>query len=1248
MNNDVIFQILDWNYYHENEYDPEDKKYAIRLFGKTNDNKSIYVKVTDFTPYFYIELDRKWGDIAIDSIIEFAKKNAKIKVGDRRYETCSEDGLHSYEVVKKYKFKEFTNFRKFRFLKLMFNDIDTMRGWYILFNSKQCIPNISIGRRKTKLKLYESNIEPFLRCMHILDIDAAGWVKIKRNKIKEIDDYKSHCEINIATRWKNIKKYDERTIQPFIIASFDIECTSIDGSFPQSNRPSDKIIQIGTTFSRFGEDDCYYQHIITLGSCDPIKGATVIECKDEKDVLLEWAKLIRETDPDIITGYNIFGFDYKYMNERARLLKIDNRFTTISRIIDQRAKFVEKDLASSALGQNKLTYFDMIGRVNIDLMKVVQREYKLSSYKLDYVASYFIKENIDSLKHKKNKYTIIYTNKTDGIKKDRYITVNYNDGITDNQHMNGKKFKVRKVRNNMLEVEGLIDLDIMNSGYKVYWCQAKDDIEPKDIFRLQKGSSSDRAIIAKYCLMDCALCNKLLSKISVLENNIAMANVCHVPLSYIFYRGQGIKIFSLIAKKCREKEHLIPVLENIKAKKDDEEDKKEESEEVKFNKFINKLNYRDYEETDDDDNDGGYEGATVFEPEKGVHYDPTIVLDYSSLYPNAMILKNLSHEYLVTKKKYMNLPNYKYNHVTFLSDKIIENYKKKNRLSSRNMFRKRFKEVIESYRKKKYIIKYEKSDNYMIANVYDIDNSGNRNNLVSRVIIDEEGFKLLNYETAIFAENIDKTKGIIPEILQGLLDARKRTKKEMELEKDPFKKSVLDGKQLAEKITSNSLYGQTGSIYSKVYMKEIAASTTATGREYLEFARDFLKNEYNNMINYILEDKSKFINYCQKTYSEIDENKFNQPWNNFTNRSEFYETFYNKFSKLLDGYHLNCKIIYGDTDSVFFKPRITDNNTKDILMDKKALEMSIQIGIWASICIGLILPHPMNMEYEKVLYPFILLTKKRYVGNLYEYDINKYKQNSMGIVLKRRDNAQIVKIVVGGIVNEILNNHSSEGAINFTRKILRDILSKKYSMDKFIITKTLRGPALNKDERLEEQNKEKYTRYYVNRESIVHAVLADRIADRDYGNKPQSNDRIEYVYITVKGKIKLQGERVETPEFIIQNNLKIDYLYYITSQIMKPSIQFLELLVNNADDIFNEYIIREKNRQKGLKTIKSFQNKNMETNEGDIMLDNDMNMLINLNNNKIKKKRTNRKKKKINEIDYSKIEENEEGFFIHH
>jgi DNA polymerase elongation subunit (family B) len=154
----------------------------------------------------------------------------------------------------------------------------------------------------------------------------------------------------------------------------------------------------------------------------------------------------------------------------------------------------------------------------------------------------------------------------------------------------------------------------------------------------------------------------------------------------------------------------------------------------------------------------------------------------------------------------------------------------------------------------------------------------------------------------------------------------------------------------------------------------------------------------------------------------------------------------------------------------------------------------------------------------------------------------------MGIVLKRRDNAPIVKEVYGGIIDILMKKQNIPEAIDFLNGCLKRLADGQYSMDKLIITKSLRSD-------------------YKNPLSIAHKVLADRMTARDPGNKPGPGDRIPYVYInhpatnTVKGKKILQGDKIETPAFIVENRLKIDYSFYISNQIMKPVQQLFALVL---------------------------------------------------------------------------------------
>ena len=146
---------------------------------------------------------------------------------------------------------------------------------------------------------------------------------------------------------------------------------------------------------------------------------------------------------------------------------------------------------------------------------------------------------------------------------------------------------------------------------------AKDDVSPQDIFNFQKQGPDKRCIIAKYCIKDTLLCIELLLKLQVVPNNIGMSNVCKTPLEWIFLRGQGVKIYSLVAEQCMKDGFLVPVLYP-------------------------------------DPNSHGYEGAVVLKPHPNIYLDDAIsVLDYSSLYPSSMIAENLSHDTIITNKKYL-------------------------------------------------------------------------------------------------------------------------------------------------------------------------------------------------------------------------------------------------------------------------------------------------------------------------------------------------------------------------------------------------------------------------------------------------------------------------------------------------------------------------------------------------------------------------------------------------------------------
>jgi len=1457
---DLEFQVVDWyipesDRHLRRDYSAEPMEYEINMFGVTAEGYSVCASVKGFQPYFFIKCPKSWYNDKSAHDLKRRIASLKTKLLNETYDTYINDRmtgkrtkvskniipyrLRSHlmylKLVHRKDFWGFTNGTNFPFMKLK---VKSLGLYNILRRYFQDSIDADKLQNKSTYELYESNIDPFLRFIHEQDIQPCGWVRCPAGCYKvvemgapgEADEDSAgpiaRTNINIEVQSQYVAPLRYNKIAPLYIASFDIECTSAHGDFPLAKKsyfklaqdivrafrftnPSyetflewlngafkgnadphrdarihqvfpkapptdlqakivkaanaaygilassdlaeaanehsssdcesddepdtraqvqkssvfeksvcdvfsknlpplkgDSIIQIGTTVHVYGSDDIVYKNIVTLNSCDEIEGAEVESYNTEEKLLMGWKEVISAIDPDVMIGYNTFGFDMEYIWTRAVELGICAEFAeNFGRLHGRLAVLEEKKLSSSALGNNVMNIIQMHGIVNIDMMKVMQRDHKLDMYKLDYVASVFLGDN-------------------------------------------------------------------------------KHDVSPNEIFAKFKGTSADRCEVARYCLQDCALVNRLFHKLKVLENNVGMGNVCSVPLNYLFMRGQGIKIFSLVAKECRTKQYVIPAKKYIQ---------------------------------DNDVIEDGYEGAIVLEPKEGMYLDEAItVFDYASLYPSSMIERNLSHDCYVSDPAYADLEDEGIKYVTVSYD------------------------IYEGVGDKK---------------------------------------KSVGQKSCMFAQLPDNKKGIIPTILMKLLDARKTTRKKIEYETvttrsgpsyaglakrcdngdiklfdvelgatkhidaadvgdvqptfSSFEQAVLDALQVAYKVTANSLYGQIGARTSPIYLKEIAACTTATGRERIQCAKKFMEDTYDAEVIYgdsvtsytpvyvrqnglveictiedlgntfgnsawvpcyeegkqnkeacelhgvetwtdkgwtplhrvirhelaphkkivrvlthtgvvdVTDDHSlldpsgnpvtskevtvgtsllhhsypecrsdnaifseaeaevmgfffgdgscgyyecdsgnkaswalnnsderllnKYVNLCKKAYPNLSwvimdtmessgVNKISPKCNTYGSLTKFIKQYrtmmYNGKSKIIpreifdsplnvkeafwrglydsdgdkdvhgyirvdqksmlsashiarlavclgnkvsfntrldklhifrttvtkrtqrknsiqikkmyeipyEGYVYDLttenhhfaagvgQLIVHNTDSIFCKfPHFDGNGNR--VYGQKTLEMGIKAGQVAAKAIKAFLPPPQSLEYEKTMYPFIIFSKKRYVGNLYEDDhTKKPKQKSMGIVLKRRDNAPIVKKVFGGLIDILLNRQDLPESVSFLNKMLQSLVNGETSLDDLIITKTLNSG-------------------YKDPTKIAHKVLADRIGDREPGNKPQINERIPFIYIqSPPGEHRLQGDRIESPSFIRANNLKPDYRFYITNQIKKSVCQLYALCVERIPD----------------------------------------------------------------------------------
>jgi DNA polymerase delta subunit 1 len=329
-------------------------------------------------------------------------------------------------------------------------------------------------------------------------------------------------------------------------------------------------------------------------------------------------------------------------------------------------------------------------------------------------------------------------------------------------------------------------------------------------------------------------------------------------------------------------------------------------------------------------------------------------------------------------------------------------------------------------------------------------------------------------------------KGVLPSVLEDLINTRKKTKQQLKEATDPLVKASLDGRQLALKISANSVYGFTGATIGKLPCIQISQSTTAFGREMIEKTK------------YLVESK-----FCT-----------------------------------LNGYENNSEVIYGDTDSIMV-------NFGNITL-KKAMEL----GREASVHVSSHFTKPISLEFEKCYYPYLLINKKRYAG-LYWTNLEKHdKLDTKGIETVRRDNCRLVQTVIDTCLKKILIERNVNEAVTYVKNTISDLLLNKIDISQLVITKAL---SKSGDEYAGKQ---------------AHVELAEKMKKRDASSAPGLGDRVAYV-IVKSSKGSAAYERAEDPLFVLENNIPIDFTYYLENQLSNPLTRIFEPILKNPNELLS-------------------------------------------------------------------------------
>ena len=485
----------------EDEETEVHSRFHIRMYGLDEEGRNVCLHVDDFRPYFYVEL-RGVEEMEVKKFEVGICKNLLALMSRHEIKDCRKGGDCPYcwkgemKIVSGLKKLYFHHERNsFSMIQVFFpNNLQRKRAYYKLQEK-----SIQVGFRtgKTLVLLHENEANPILQFCTQQKIDSCGWIQWKKSSSEKsvVPDKQSLCHREVFKSAKEICPLGEEVGEMSPPAPYTMSCdievySSVASRMPDPEVEADVIFQVSAVFARAGNDSTRKQYLLTLGK--PIqsmvgKDVVIRSFESERDLLMGFTALIREENPNLIIGYNIFGFDLMYMIARAKMWNIMDGFDQMGmRYRDARGRAChapEKQISwsSSAYSCQSFFFLDAEGRLFIDLLPVIRRDYKFENYRLKTVSEFFIGDTKDPITPR----------------------------------------------------------DIFES-YRIAMLASPDN---KKRFHLLSR-------VGKYCVQDSALVLRLFDKLQLWIGLCEMAKTCRVPILTLYTQGQQIKVFSQLYFSC--------------------------------------------------------------------------------------------------------------------------------------------------------------------------------------------------------------------------------------------------------------------------------------------------------------------------------------------------------------------------------------------------------------------------------------------------------------------------------------------------------------------------------------------------------------------------------------------------------------------------------------------------------------------------------------------------------------------------
>lgn len=1217
------FQCVSWDASdvspNESDDDEKDmKKYQITIFGRTADKQSVCIH-TEFEPYFFVEFPDSWNNqnlVQLQSALKREMRNLQ-------------DSLNSIKIVERKKFFGFTNFKNFKFARLMFtSSAGYKRATYIL---RKPLRMLTMTKKFT---MYEANIDPMLRFAHVQNIEMAGWISIDKKHLRRIHpcEYYVNMEYTIPS-WRNIQPSSNQSIAPLIQASFDIETYSHDGGFPDPNDTNCPVIQIATTFQRFGESEPYKRSLLSFGTCDTISDIQNLDlqCFDtESDILEAWTQLIRKEDVDVLIGYNIWGFDLWYLHVRAT--KHDaSGFFELGRKIGKESKLTVASFSSGAYGDSDFQMVDTLGRFQIDLLVIMKREHKLTSYSLNAVSEHFLKDKKLDMPYK------LMFEKYKGSSADRAEIASYCIKDTDLPLALINKLAivpnmVEMAKATWVPMKFLIE---RGQGIKVfsqilYQTRQENMLvvtlnkDPNTQQEPYEGATVLQALKGAY--MDTPITG--LDFASLYPTIMRAHKLCHstyvndasydnlVGVDYITVDGHRF---------AQNSEGILPKMLRVLASNRKQAKKdmaKAEQNEDKFMKAV--FNGKQLAFKVSMNSIYGFCGALVgFLPCKPVASCTTsigrqMIEKTKNLveewYPGAKVVYGdsvpgytpllLRHNGLCVVKKieeiahtFQNMSN---SCKEFAMTNNIEVFTDKGWTSIRGVIRHKTKKQI-----------------YRICTPQAVVDVTEDHSLLTK-----DGTCIQPSQVRIGSELLHTIPGI----------AHFGNKDKLDLDRARlfayvhfYGTDIGSEIQFSDKSVFESILHIGKQAYSDFSYQLTSDNTLNIKIDKMSHLHSFIESIPNYLLNVQFDSRAAFVNilptdFCL-TYKENEQTSAMKMYTLIISAARTCYIAYDVHGKCfkLHNFRFHMQKNYAiqnilklqytheyvydlTTENHHFQAGIGSmivHNTDSVMVKfdtgdatgQKALEKSFELGEKAAQSISATFKSPIELEFEKVYWPYLLFSKKRYAGLMYTHPDKPDYIDAKGIQLVRRDNCPFVKKVSQDVLNTIMYKMDTKGAIKLVQAAAKQLLSYSVQCDDLVVSKSLRRISYLKMKHYSDKPDiptgkfaMKCNGFYLIHEyknaNLPHLTVASKLEERNCGSGPKSGDRVPYVFVDTGNPKDLQYTKAESPNYVKENNVKLDVLYYLHHALSSPLESLFELFLDNPKNtLFAEALELFKNKK---------------------------------------------------------------------